>query len=95
MSLKEDLPTDTDDFVVDWLTVSEWQALVDYHEREVWVWDKVADHEVKSGDRKGARRYKEVADWHRNRARVYKGYTAQEELAQTKFEAEQEKRRKK
>lgn len=91
MNLDEDLPSSVDDFPAGWLAVSEWQALVKHHEDEVWVWEHMARHEVVEGNKKKAKDYRLVAEFHRKRARVFKGYVAQEEAAQTKFNSDRQK----
>lgn len=101
MDLSEDLPDNPEDFYEDnALGPEEWMALVEHHEGEAWVWDQMSSHAIKEhGKKKDAKDYKAIADYHRKRARVFKGYAAQEEDAQSKFseqrkaEIEKSKRR--
>lgn len=72
------VPRTMDDPLED-LAVSEFQALVEHHEREQWVWDRVALQTENKDDR-------DLADYHRDAVRNFKELLAEEEKRQTAFE---------
>lgn len=85
---KEDLPSSVEDFgAADWMNATEWGVLAKHHEGEAWVWDRVAEHEAKQGDKRQAKKSKAVAEYHRARYRMFKAFEAQEEQNQTEWEA--------
>lgn len=71
---------------LEFLRSDELSALADFNDTERWVWDEMAKDQARGGkDDTEARR---IADWRRERVRIFKELAAAEEQAQTEYEAE-------
>jgi hypothetical protein len=67
------------------LSSEEYGALVEHHEKEIWVWTKMAQHSDRHGDKKDRKRHGEIVMWERERLRQCKelqaSASAREDLA--------------